>query len=305
LISFEVLNVSSDDVTIEGMNPTTDTGPARLELPEDHPGFSDEAYRARRAAIAEVGRAHRRGGPIADVEYTPEEDEVWRVVSHELARKHEVYACRAYREGAAALVLPTERVPQLREVDARVHELTGFHIEPVPGLVPTRAFYGSLAERVFRSTQYIRHHSVPFYTPEPDIVHEIIGHANMLANPRFADLYELAGQASLRARSDATLDFFSRVFWFTLEFGVVWEDGELRTYGAGLLSSYGEIEAFRDAEVRPWDLGQMGTLDYDITRYQPVLFAAESVDRMVDDLGAFFAGYDDEDHARRMQALGA
>jgi phenylalanine-4-hydroxylase len=289
-----------------GIGPSTGTatGPARFELPEDHPGFSDDAYRARRAAIAEVGRRHRRGGPIADVEYTAEEDEVWRVVSHELGRKHQVHACEAYLAGAAALTLPTERVPQLREVDERVYALSRFHIEPVPGLVPTREFYGSLAERVFRSTQYTRHHSVPFYTPEPDIVHEIIGHANMLANPAVADLYELAGRASLRAESDAALDFFSKVFWFTLEFGVVRERGELRAYGAGLLSSYGEIEVFRGAEVRPWDLAEMGTLDYDITRYQPVLYAAPSFEQMVDDLGAFFAGYDDDDHARRVAAPG-
>jgi phenylalanine-4-hydroxylase len=273
-----------------------------FELPDDHPGVSDPAYLARRAAIAEVGRKHRRGQAIADVEYTSEEDAVWRVVSQELARKHERYACRAYRRGAAALTLPTDRVPQLREVDERVHSLTGFHIEPVPGLVPTREFYGSLADRTFRSTQYIRHHSVPFYTPEPDIVHEIIGHANMLANPVFADLYELAGRASRRATTDEALDFFSKVFWFTLEFGVVWEEGELRAYGAGLLSSYGEIEEFRNAEVRPWDLRQMGTLEYDITHYQPVLFAAVSFEEMVDDLSRFFTGYDDEDHRRRVGA---
>ena len=277
----------------------TDVDPASFELPADHPGVSDPAYRARRATIAEVGRTYRRGAPIPDVVYTPEEDEVWRVVSSQLALKHEAYACRAYRAGAEAVTLPADRVPQLREVDARVRSLTRFRIEPVPGLVPTREFYGSLADRVFRSTQYVRHHSVPFYTPEPDIVHEIIGHANMLGSPAFADLYELAGHASRRAESDAALDFFSKVFWFTLEFGVVWEDGELRAYGAGLLSSYGEIEEFRRAEIRPWDLAQMGTLDYDITRYQPVLFAAESFERMVDDLGAFFAGYDDEDHRRR------
>jgi phenylalanine-4-hydroxylase len=274
---------------------------AALTLPEDHPGFSDPDYRARRAAIAEVGRAHRPGQPITDVEYTPEEDGVWQLVSRELGRKHERYACRAYRDGARAVTLPTERVPQLREVDARVHGLTGFHIQPVPGLVPTREFYGSLAGRTFLSTQYVRHHSVPFYTPEPDIIHEIIGHANMLGNPVFADLYEAAGAASRRARSDAALDFFSKVFWFTLEFGVVWEDGELRAYGAGLLSSYGEIEEFRNAEIRPWDIARMGTLGYDITHYQPVLFAAESFDRMVDDLGAFFAGYDDADHDRWLQ----
>jgi phenylalanine-4-hydroxylase len=271
-----------------GMARTDDVRPVSFELPADHPGFSDPAYRTRRAAIAEVGRKHRRGEPIADVEYTPEEDEVWRIVSHELGRKHARYAVAAYRDGARAVTLPTERVPQLREVDARVHGLTGFHIEPVPGLVPTREFYGALAERTFLSTQYIRHHSVPFYTPEPDIVHEIIGHANMLGNPVFADLYEAAGRASVRATSDEALERFSKVFWFTLEFGVAWEDGELRAYGAGLLSSYGEIEEFRSAEIRPWDLDLMGRQDYDITRYQPILFAAESFDRMVDDLGAWF-----------------
>jgi phenylalanine-4-hydroxylase len=260
----------------------------QVELPADHPGFSDPAYRARRSAIAAAAAGYREGGPVPDVVYTPEEDEVWRTVSAELGRLHERFAVSAYRRGAARLDLPRDRVPQLAEVDARVHALTRFHIRPVPGLVPTRVFYGALAERRFLSTQYVRHHSVPFYTPEPDIIHEIIGHANMLASPELADLYERAGRASLRATSDAALDFFSRVFWFTLEFGVAWEDGELRAYGAGLLSSYGEIQVFREAEVRPFDIEAMGTLAYDITRYQPVLFAAESFETMERDLGQFF-----------------
>jgi phenylalanine-4-hydroxylase len=279
-------------------------GSPALELPADHPGFSDPDYRARREAIAEVGASYRSGRPIPEVHYTREEDEVWRVVSSELAGLHRRFACREYVSAAGRLALPADRVPQLHEVDARVRDLTGFRIEPVPGLVPTDVFYGALAERRFLSTQYIRHHSVPFYTPEPDIVHEIVGHAGMLASPTFADLYEAAGRASQRATTPEAKDFFSRVFWFTLEFGVVWERGELRAYGAGLLSSYGEIEVFRDAEVRPWDLEQMGTLDYDITRYQPVLFAAASFERMVDDLGSFFAGYDDDDHARRVGPAG-
>jgi phenylalanine-4-hydroxylase len=268
--------------------------PSRFELPQDHPGFSDPAYRQRRAQIAEVGASYRRGEVIPDVVYTAEEDEVWRVVSAELATKHRRYACQEYLRGADQLVLPTQRVPQLAEVDERVHGLTGFHINPVPGLVPTRLFYGSLAERTFLSTQYIRHHSVPFYTPEPDIIHEIIGHANMLASPVFADLYQAAGRASLRATTDAALDAFSRVFWFTLEFGVVHEDGAVKAYGAGLLSSYGEIETFRDAEIRPWDLHAMATQDYDITRYQPVLFAAPSFAQILSDLHAFFSSYNDK-----------
>ena len=101
---------------------------------------------------------------------------------------------------------------------------------------------------------------VPFYTPEPDVVHEVIGHANMLAEPSLADLYQRAGKASQRATTAEALEFFSRVFWFSLEFGVVWEDGELRAYGAGLLSSYAEIERFRDAEIRPLDIAAMGAM---------------------------------------------
>jgi phenylalanine-4-hydroxylase len=264
-----------------------------MDLPHDHPGATDPAYRRRRATIAAVGAAHVAGEPIPDVEYTAEEDEVWRVVSAELAGKHARYACAEYQRGAADLTLPADRVPQLREVDERVAALTGFRILPVPGLVPSRTFYAALAGRTFLSTQYIRHHSVPFYTPEPDIIHEIVGHANSLASARFAHLYEEAGKASLRATSDDALAFFSKVFWFTLEFGVVWEHGELRTYGAGLLSSFGEIDAFRDAEIRPWDLREMGTHDYDITQYQPVLYAAPSFEFVVNELGDFFRSFGD------------
>jgi phenylalanine-4-hydroxylase len=146
---------------------------------------------------------------------------------------------------------------------------------------------------------------VPFYTPEPDVIHEVIGHANMLGEPSFADLYQLAGEASRRAESDAALEFFSRVFWFSLEFGVLWENGELRTYGAGLLSSYAEIELFRKADVRPLDVVAMGNTAYDITHYQPVLFAAESFNQAYDTLSAFFAGYDDTAFARLTRPLRA
>jgi phenylalanine-4-hydroxylase len=271
---------------------------ADLVLPDDHPGVNDTEYLRRRAAIAAVGESWERGRPIPEVEYSAEEDEVWATVSRELAIRHRSYACDEYLAGADALVLPAERVPQLHEVDERVHALTGFHVFPVPGLVPTRRFYGDLADGVFNSTQYIRHHSVPFYTPEPDIVHEIIGHAQMLASPTFAELYRAAGRASRRAETDEALEFFSKVFWFTLEFGVVWHDGALKTYGAGLLSSYGEIAEFRDAEIREWDLGAMGTTTYDITTYQPVLYAAPSFDEMVDRLGEFLENYDADTPAR-------
>lgn len=268
------------------------------ELPEDHPGVADAHYRVRRDLIAAIGRAYQSGDPIPDVPYTAEEDAVWRLVAAELATKHELLACAAYRNGADRLHLRRDRVPQLAEVSSALQALTGFRIEPVPGLVPARQFYGALADRRFLSSQYIRHHSVPFYTPEPDVIHEVVGHANGLADDRLAALYEAAGGASRRATTPAAHDLFSRVFWFTMEFGVVWEDGQLRTYGAGLLSSYGEIDAFRAAELQPLDLLAMGTRGYDITRYQPLLFAATSFTEVEDVVGRFFADYDDDAYER-------
>jgi phenylalanine-4-hydroxylase len=260
---------------------------APVELPRDHPGWSDGVYRARRAEIA-ARAENAAGGPPPQIEYTAAEHGVWQAVSAALRPLHQHLAVEAYRMGAHALALPTDQVPQLAEVSARLTDLTGWRVEAVPGLVPTRRFYGALATRTFLSTQYVRHPSVPFYTPEPDIVHEIIGHANGLASPRLAALYEAAGRASLSATSDEALERFSRVFWFTLEFGVVEDEGALRTYGAGLLSSYGEIQAFRDADLRPFDPEDMATRSYDITRYQDVLYAAESFDEMSDRLIAWF-----------------
>jgi len=262
-----------------------------VTLTDDHPGFSDAAYRSRRAAIAAASADHPAAATPPTVAYTAVEDDVWRTVNDALADLHQEYATAEYLAGAAALQLRHDGVPQLADVSERLGSLTGWHLAAVPGLVPTRTFYGSLASRTFMSTQYVRHPSVPFYTPEPDVIHELIGHVNALASPRLAALYEAAGHASLRAVSDEALDRFSRVFWFTMEFGVVRERGELRTYGAGLLSSFGEIQAFRDAELRPFDVEAMAAIDYDITRFQDVLFVADSFDAAESALLEFFAAF--------------
>jgi phenylalanine-4-hydroxylase len=141
---------------------------------------------------------------------------------------------------------------------------------------------------VFHSTQYIRHHSVPLYTPEPDVIHEVIGHGNCLASDRFAALYRAAGDAARRVESTEGLEFVSKVFWFSLEFGVLREDSRIKTYGAGLLSSYGEIQEMSRAELLSLDIARMGTQQYDITHYQPVLFCAEGFTEVEDVVGTFF-----------------
>jgi phenylalanine-4-hydroxylase len=276
----------------------SDEGEVTVHLGDDHPGVNDPDYRERRNAIAAAALEWDPGEPIPQIDYTEAEHEVWRTVCRELAPKHERYACRPYREALVALGLPTDRIPQLDEVTAGLAPLTGFEYVPAAGIVPLDEFYGSLADRRFHSTQYVRHHDAPLYTPEPDLIHEVIGHGHLLADAQFAELNRIAGEAARRMETDEGLQMVADVFWFTIEFGCVWEEGELRAYGAGILSSYGEIEEFRGMEIRPLDFQQMATIDYDITKYQPVLFAADSMEHLVDSVGSFFADCDDDTPVR-------
>ncbi len=276
-------------------------GVVEVHLGENHPGFTDAAYRARRAEIAAAALGHRAGEPLPTIDYTDEEQEIWRLVSAELAPKHERYAHSEFLAAKAALDLPTDRVPQLHEVTERLEPLTGWSYTAAPGLVPLREFYADLGRRTFNSTQYLRHPSQPLYTPEPDIIHEVIGHANQLASPRFAAITEAAGAASGRLETDEAMQFVADVFWFSIEFGVIAEDGRTKAYGAGILSSFGEMDEFGHMDIRPLDLRVMGTLNYDITAYQPVLFRADGLDHLEDVVGGFFATVDD-DLAARLRA---
>ncbi len=201
---------------------------------------------------------------------------------------------REYRDAKVAVGLPTDYIPNLDDLSGLIEPISGWHYLPAAGLVPLKQFYRSLADRRFYSTQYVRHPAVPLYTPEPDIIHEVIGHGHLLATPTFGELHRLAGDAARRLQDDENLTFLSRVFWFSLEFGTVIEDGELRAYGAGILSSYGEIEEFRGMDHRPLDVVEMGTAGYDITAYQPVLYRADSVQQLVDVVGGFFRECTDE-----------
>ena len=278
-------------------------GQVTVHLAHDHPGANDPGYRARRNEIATAAHAWRPGEPTPTIAYTDEEVGVWQTVCRELFPKYERYAIAEFCEAVERVGLPCERVPGLDEVTARVQPLTGWRYVPAAGLVPLREFYGTLRDRVFHSTQYVRHAAVPLYTPEPDIIHEVIGHGHLLAAPTFSELHRLAGEATHRLRDEDNLVFLSKVFWFSLEFGLVREAGEIRAYGAGILSCYGEIEEFRGMEHRPLDLVEMGTADYDITAYQPVLYCAESVDQVVEVVGGFFGPCTDQSIAAMRGAL--
>jgi phenylalanine-4-hydroxylase len=273
---------------------TSDDDGVMVHLADNHPGVADPVYRERRNAIAAAALEWQPENATPVISYTDEEHEVWRIVSAELDAKHRRLAPAEVVQAGERLQLPVDHVPQLDEVSGLLAPHSGFRYLPAAGLVELRTFYGTLADRSFWSTQYLRHASQPLYTPEPDLIHEVIGHATTLASARLAALYVVAGEAARRVESVDALEFVSKVFWFSLEFGVLREHGTPKAYGAGLLSSYGEIEEFPTADLRPLDIARMGTQTYDITHYQPILFCGESLQQVEDVVGGFFTDVDDE-----------
>jgi len=255
-----------------------------VELAADHPGFHDPLYRRRRDEIARAALEFRDGDPVPEIEYSGEEQAVWREVWRHLDPLHQRYACSEYLDAAAQISLSRERIPQLAEVNEVIEPVEGFQMLPVAGLVSAGAFLNQLGRAVFLSTQYMRHHSVPLYTPEPDVVHELIGHAATFVHPEFARLNRAFGRAAGRAGSDEDVERIGRVYWYTLEFGVVRERGALRVYGAGLLSSFGELARFEKEErLADWDIETIAATPYDPSRYQEMLFVAPAFSTMMRD----------------------
>ena len=258
--------------------------PNLVELDPDHPGFRDAAYRKRRNAIAAIALAHHEGEPVPRIDYLEEEHEVWRNVWAQLAPMQAAFACKEYLRCSEALALDQQRIPQLADLNPKLEAATGFQMIPVAGLVASRDFLSSLERGLFLSTQYIRHHSRPFYTPEPDVVHELAGHAATLATPELAHLNRAFGACAAVA-DEEKLAGLGQLYWYTLEFGVLREEGQPKAYGAGLLSSFGELSQFSTAAVlEPLDFAKAAASSYDPTQYQKRLFVAPSMAYIVTEL---------------------
>ncbi len=264
---------------------------AIVQLDPDHPGFRDREYRKRRNQIAQLAMNFQPGDQIPDAPYTAEEHQVWRTIWKALEPAHQKHACAEYLASLRRLNFDSDRIPQLREVNERVQAISGFRLEPVAGLVQPRVFLENLANGVFLCTQYIRHHSTPLYTPEPDVVHEIVGHGVTLASARLAELNRLFGEAVKRTAGQEALDRLSRVYWFTIEFGALREGESVKAYGTGLLSSAGEMEEMHEAELRPLDLDAASRQQYDPTHFQPLLFCAESFEALYSELREYLTSW--------------
>ncbi len=244
----------------------------------DHPGATDVAYLNRRRAIAE--RAERfleNQAKFPGVRYTKQENKTWETVLSRLEPLHMRYAAQAYLEGKKKLNLPKRHVPQLCDVSNRLKKLNNVSVEPIGGLVDTRWFLEKLRNRTMTSTQYIRHHSRPDYTPEPDIIHECVGHLPMFTSAEFTSFSHTLGDAAQFATM-RQLEYIERLYWFTMEFGLIREKGETKAYGAGLLSSFGELPHAFSGEVviKEFTVEEVISTSYDYSGMQPVLFVIPS-----------------------------
>lgn len=209
------------------------------------------------------------------ITYSAEENRTW---SNLYARQMAVAddsVCAEFRTGLEQLELPADRAPQCAEISAALTSSSGWTVEPVPALIDVDLFFDMLSRRVFPAASFMRRPDELDYLKEPDLFHEIFGHAPLLTHPDFADFTETYGRLGLQA-SDAEREILARLYWYTIEFGLIEKPGQpLAVYGAGIASSISETRrALHDPHVsrRPFDLDTILRTDFRIDVMQPHYF---------------------------------
>jgi phenylalanine-4-hydroxylase len=252
-----------------------------LELEPGHPGEHDQTYIRRRKelfALCRKNRLDELDPPI--IQYTPEETRIWREVSPKLDELHVKYASQIYLHAKRELSITRDVIPQLRHLSGRLRLQTNMHLVPAEGALPYRTFYQYIGNRGFPVTQFIRHGSHPEFTPEPDMIHDCLGHVPPLLNHDYAELLVLIGKAVSATRLGDQVLALKRFSWFSIEFGLIEEVGERKVFGAGILSSTGEIpnSLFSpDVTRQPFVTEVVIHTDYDPSRMQDRLFVAPSL----------------------------
>lgn len=216
--------------------------------------------------------------------YTPEQHAVWGLLYARRMATLRDTASRVFLEGATTIGLEQDRVPDIARINARLRPLTGWCAIPVAGFLPAAQFFQCLAVRRFPTTVTVRAREAIDYVPEPDIFHDVFGHVPLHANPVFAAVLQRLGELGSAARSEQALREVTRLFWFTVEFGLVREGGGTRIYGSGLISSHGDAANALgpNCDRRPFRLKHVLAQPFEIDVLQPVLFVLDSFEQLFD-----------------------
>lgn len=214
--------------------------------------------------------------------YTPEQHSVWSELVGRVLPELEKHAAREYLEGFEIIGLQRDHLPNLSEITRRLGPRTGWSSTPVSGFLPAPAFFEMLANRLFPTTTWLRSRESLEYTPEPDIFHDVFGHVPMHAHKVFGDFLEHYGRVCAAISDQDTLEKLGRLFWYTVEFGLIRQDGEIKVYGSGLISSHGECRNVVQCgcEVHDFSLDEVLSTRVKVDEFQKVLFAIHSFDQM-------------------------
>jgi phenylalanine-4-hydroxylase len=239
------------------------------------------------ALAGESGRPERADWTIDQgwERYAKEEHGVWRTLFERQTALLPGRACAAFVEGMRALPIEAGHIPDFRRLSDVLGKRTGWQVVAVPGLVPDEVFFDHLAHRRFPAGQFIRKPSELDYLEEPDVFHDVFGHVPMLMNPLIADYIQAYGVGGLRAQKLGVLPNLGRVYWYTVEFGLVREEAGLRIYGAGIVSSYTEtVFALDDPSPSriAFDLERVMRTRYRIDDFQEGYFVLDTFDQLLD-----------------------
>lgn len=216
--------------------------------------------------------------------YTPEEHRVWDTLFERQSKLLPGRASNAYLRGLDVLKLSKPGIPDFEELSERLMKLTGWQVVAVPGLVPDDVFFDHMANRRFVAGNFIRRADQLDYLQEPDVFHDVFGHVPMLADPVFADYLEAYGRGGQRALGLDALRYLGRLYWYTVEFGLIEEPEGLRIYGSGIVSSYAESQFALDDpspnRIR-FDLERVMRTEYRIDDFQQNYFVIPSFDELL------------------------
>ena len=214
--------------------------------------------------------------------YTDEQHAVWAELVGRVLPELEKHAARAYLDGFEIIGLQKDRLPKLSAISARLEPRTGWNSTPVSGFLPAPAFFEMLAARRFPTTTWLRSMDSLEYTPEPDIFHDVFGHVPMHTHRVFADFLEHYGRVCASIEDDDVLEKLGRLFWYTVEFGLIREGGEVKVYGSGLISSHGECMNVIGGHcaVRDFSLDEVLRTPVKVDELHKLLFAIRSFDQV-------------------------